>query len=145
MPHALVIREWVGSSKDLAGCVEEYESPTELAPLEVEVSVRGVAVNFADNLVMQGKYQIKPRLPYNPGSDWSGEISRVGSDVKEHAIGDRVFGGSISGIDIATYHFGVGRNGYSELLVCPHHFCRRFPANITYAQASMIGVRHICF
>ena len=81
---------------------EKLGLPTELVykeipdlkagPKEVIVEVKACAVNFPDTLIIQGKYQIKPELPFSPGSDISGIVKSVGSEVKSFKPGDAVFG-----------------------------------------------------
>jgi NADPH2:quinone reductase len=117
--------------------------PETLADNEVEVDVRAVAVNFAENLMVRGLYQIKPPLPYNPGQDWAGQIMRVGRNVRNVMPGEHVFGGTISGVEIAQGGSNsIGRGGYSERLVCPSHYVRKFPPNISFDQACMIGTTY---
>ena len=57
---------------------------------QVVVEVRAAGVNFVDALFVQGKYQIKPPVPFSPGSEVAGEIAAVGEDVEGWAVGDRV-------------------------------------------------------
>ena len=105
--------------------------------------VRAVAVNFADNLVLQGRYQIKAPLPFTPGYDWSGVVIRVGDAVTHVAPGDRVFGGTISAAAHASGRgSGPGRGGMSELAVVPADFVRPFPSRVSFAQASMLGTTY---
>ncbi|MGC6423162.1 MAG: NADPH:quinone oxidoreductase family protein [Flavobacteriaceae bacterium] len=59
---------------------------------EVVVKVHVCSLNFPDTLIIQGKYQIQPSLPFTPGSDISGEVVAVGSAVKHLSVGDAVFG-----------------------------------------------------
>lgn len=59
---------------------------------EVVVKVHVCSLNFPDTLIIQGKYQIQPPLPFTPGSDISGVIVAVGEDVKHLSVGDAVFG-----------------------------------------------------
>jgi NADPH2:quinone reductase len=63
-----------------------------LGPGEVRVRVRAAGVNFPDALVVQGKYQNKPPLPFSPGSEFSGVVEELGAEVLGFDIGDRVFG-----------------------------------------------------
>jgi NADPH2:quinone reductase len=59
---------------------------------EVRVQVNAAGVGFVDGLLIQGKYQIKPPLPYYPGSEFAGEVLALGSNVTNLAVGDRVMG-----------------------------------------------------
>ena len=59
---------------------------------EVVVQVKACSLNFPDTLIIQGKYQYKPDLPFTPGSDIAGIIKEIGSEVKNFKIGDEVFG-----------------------------------------------------
>ena len=80
--------------------------------------MRAVAVNFADSLVLRGRYQIRPPMPFTPGFDFSGDVTRVGEGVTRFRKGDRVSGGCISGVDHASGRGGgVARGGWCELSV----------------------------
>lgn len=57
---------------------------------QVLISVQACGVNFPDTLIIQGKYQYKPDLPFSPGGEISGVVRQVGSDVDSLQIGDRV-------------------------------------------------------
>lgn len=59
---------------------------------EVIVKVNVCSLNFPDTLIIQGKYQFKPPLPFTPGSDISGVVESVGAGVKHIKIGEAVFG-----------------------------------------------------
>ncbi|MGH8026431.1 MAG: NADPH:quinone oxidoreductase family protein [Pseudoxanthomonas sp.] len=61
-------------------------------PAQVLVRTRVAAVNFPDALMVAGKYQFKPELPFSPGGELSGEIIAVGSEVKRLAVGQKVVG-----------------------------------------------------
>lgn len=60
----------------------------------VIISVKYAGVNFPDTLIIQGKYQFKPELPFAPGGEVAGIIKEVGPDVTEFKIGDRVVSGT---------------------------------------------------
>jgi NADPH2:quinone reductase len=59
-------------------------------PGEVAVEVRAAGVNFPDVLTVQGKYQVKPPLPFTPGFECAGVVRAVGPGVDAWRPGDRV-------------------------------------------------------
>ncbi|MCW8196784.1 NADPH:quinone oxidoreductase family protein [Proteobacteria bacterium 005FR1] len=69
--------------------VEEVPSP-EVKPGQVLVKVGACGVNFPDTLIIQGKYQHKPDLPFSPGGEIAGEVIDVADDVTSVKTGDRV-------------------------------------------------------
>jgi NADPH2:quinone reductase len=69
--------------------VEEVSSP-KAEPGQVVVSVKACGVNFPDTLIIQGKYQFKPELPFSPGGEVAGVVKEVGDGVTRVKRGDRV-------------------------------------------------------
>jgi NADPH2:quinone reductase len=59
---------------------------------EVLIEVKASGVSYADVLMVQGKYQIKPELPFIPGLEMAGMIQSVGVEVVGFKPGDWVFG-----------------------------------------------------
>jgi NADPH2:quinone reductase len=59
-------------------------------PGEVRVAVHAAGVNFADILMVAGKYQEKPPFPFTPGLEAAGVVEAVGEGVTRVAAGDRV-------------------------------------------------------
>ena len=57
---------------------------------QAAVRVHACGVNFADTLIVQGKYQERPELPFVPGSEVAGEVIALGEGVKGIALGQRV-------------------------------------------------------
>src|SRR5947209_9059370 len=57
---------------------------------QVVLNVKACGVNFPDVLIIQGKYQFKPALPFSPGSEVSGVVKAVGEGVERVNVGDRV-------------------------------------------------------
>lgn len=68
---------------------------TEPKPGEVRVAIRAASLNFPDLLIVQGKYQFKPPLPFVPGSEFAGIVDAVGEGVTHLKPGMAVasFGG----------------------------------------------------
>ena len=58
-------------------------------PGQVLVQVHAAGVNFPDTLIIQGKYQFKPDLPFSPGAEVAGIVKSVGEGVKDVRAGDR--------------------------------------------------------
>ena len=54
------------------------------------VEIEAAGVNYVDALFVQGRYQIKPPVPFVPGSEVAGRITAVGDGVDGWAPGDRV-------------------------------------------------------
>jgi NADPH2:quinone reductase len=59
---------------------------------EAVVAIKAVGLNFYDTLIIAGKYQTKPPLPFSPGGEFAGVIDSVGDGVTDFAAGDRVLG-----------------------------------------------------
>jgi NADPH:quinone reductase len=70
--------------------VFEEVAPLVPGPGEVVVAVKAASVNFPDVLIIQNKYQVKPPLPFSPGSECAGVVKTVGDGVRRVAPGDRV-------------------------------------------------------
>ena len=68
---------------------EERPSPA-TPPGFVRVAVRAAGVNFVDGLMVEGRYQVKPPLPYVPGGELVGTVVEVGDGVEAPRVGERV-------------------------------------------------------
>jgi NADPH2:quinone reductase len=78
-----------GGIDDLA--IEELPDPVPAAG-EVLVGIHYAALNFFDLLIIAGKYQVKPQLPFSPAGEFSGRVLAIGANVTGFALGDRVCG-----------------------------------------------------
>ena len=59
-------------------------------PDEVLIEIKAASLNFPDILIVQNKYQMKPALPFVPGSEYAGVVEAVGEGVTHLSAGDRV-------------------------------------------------------
>lgn len=59
-------------------------------PGQVLVDVHAAALSFMDTLMVTGRYQLKPALPFVPGTDAAGVVLAIGDGVRRIAVGDRV-------------------------------------------------------
>jgi NADPH2:quinone reductase len=69
----------------------------EITAGRVLIDVHAAGVNFPDVLMVQGKYQTRPPLPFVPGSEVAGIVAAVGTGVTGFAPGDRVLAFSGTG------------------------------------------------
>jgi NADPH2:quinone reductase len=82
----------------------EEVAPRRAAAGEVVIQVKACGVNFFDVLIVQGKYQTRPPLPFSPGGEVAGVISAVGEGVSGLPTGMRVLA-------------STGHGGYAEEVV----------------------------
>ena len=57
---------------------------------QVLVRIEAASLNFPDLLIVQNKYQMKPDLPFVPGSEYAGVIEAVGEGVTDLKVGQSV-------------------------------------------------------
>jgi NADPH:quinone reductase len=88
-------------------------------PGEVRITVRARGVGFVDLLIAAGKYQVRPPLPYVPGTEFSGMIDSVGIGVDPGRIGERVAIATLGG-------------GFSDFAVVPERAAIAIPINIPF-------------
>lgn len=83
------MKAWIckafGEEPHLIDCPDPVPGPG-----QVVIDVAACGVNFADTLILQGKYQKRPDGPFSPGFEVSGTIRAIGPDVRGIAVGDRV-------------------------------------------------------
>ena len=109
----------------LENLVVEEQGPSEPGEGQVVVGVRAAGVNFVDGLICQGRYQIKPAVPFVPGSEIAGEVIAVGSGVTGVDSGDRV---------IAFTGFG----GFADQVVVPALSLVPMPDTVDFDQAATL-------
>ncbi|MCX6205406.1 MAG: zinc-binding dehydrogenase [Bacteroidetes bacterium] len=82
-----ILCENFGGPKQLV--LQEIPSPL-IKDDQVLIAIKACGVNFPDNLIIQGKYQFKPELPFSPGGEVAGEIVSIGKNVTYLKKGMRV-------------------------------------------------------
>ncbi len=82
-----VLCKTLGPARDLV--LEEAASPVPKIN-EVLLDVQAAGVNFPDTLIIEGKYQFKPPLPFSPGGEAAGVVAAVGDKAGPFKVGDRV-------------------------------------------------------
>ena len=125
-PVKAAIVKAFGSIEDVA--LEERPDPMP-GPGEVVVEVAAAEVNFPDLLVIEGKYQIKPPLPFSPGKGAAGRVAQVGPAVDGFARGDRV---------ACQVEYGA----YAEQVLARAQTCFPVPDRIDFAAAAALGLAY---
>ena len=64
----------------------------EAGPGEAVVKIAAAALNFFDTLIIAGKYQTKPAMPFSPAAEFAGVVESLGAGVTSFKPGDRVIG-----------------------------------------------------
>lgn len=90
---------------------------------QVLIAVRAAGVNFPDTLIIQGKYQVKPAVPFVPGGEVAGVVEKVGPGVSGVAEGDRV---------VALAPFG----GFAEYVTASAMQLVPMPAGLDFERAA---------
>ncbi len=124
--RALICREW-GSVDGL----ELGETPVpEPAPSEVLIRVKATAVNYADSVMVAGRYQTKPALPFSPGLETAGVVAACGPDAGGFKPGDRV---------MAILAYG----GFAEFAVASAKETWLIPEGMSFAEAGAFPIAYL--
>ena len=121
--HAVVMRAF--GPAESAEFVE-LPDPTP-RPGEVVVRTRAAGVNYPDLLVVEGRYQHKPPLPFTPGKELAGEVLAVGEGVTAPAPGDRV---------MVQVEYGA----FAEQVVARPEQCFLLPDAVPFDDAAAMGL-----
>jgi NADPH2:quinone reductase len=124
--RAVVCRAW-GEIDTLK--VEDVPAPSP-GKGEVLIDVKATAVNYADSLLVAGRYQTKPALPFSPGLETAGVIAGCGEGVTRFARGDRV---------MAVLPYG----GLAEQAVAPEAETFAVPAGMSFDEAGAFPIAYI--
>ncbi|MGZ5038014.1 MAG: NADPH:quinone oxidoreductase family protein [Usitatibacter sp.] len=107
--------------------VEDVPDIREPGKGEVKLAVHAAGLNFADTLMIAGKYQEKPELPFSPGMECAGEVLEVGEGVTGLVPGDRVMA-------------VTGHGGMAEQVIAAADRVFRIPGAMTFEQAAAFPV-----
>ncbi len=92
---------------------------------EVRVTIRAASLNFPDLLIVQNKYQVKPELPFVPGTEFAGVIDALGEGVGGFKLGD------------AVASFG-GQGGFGTHAITRINRLMPLPPGMTFTDASAL-------
>lgn len=90
---------------------------------EVRLRLKACSINFPDILMVQGKYQFKPDLPFAPGMEGAGVVAEVGEGVTKLKPGDEV----VAGLRIG---------GFAEEVNAAAEACHPIPKGMDFVKAA---------
>jgi NADPH2:quinone reductase len=90
---------------------------------EVLIEIHAASLNFPDLLIVQNKYQMKPALPFVPGSEYAGVVRAIGADVTHLKVGQPV--ACLS-----------GTGGFATHTLAPAALCMPLPAGFPMVDAA---------
>jgi NADPH:quinone reductase len=122
---AVTVRSF-GAVEDVR--IEEVPDPVP-GPGEALIQVEAADTNYPDILVIEGRYQVKPPLPFSPGKAATGRVVALGPGVHSISLGDRV---------AAQVEYGA----FAELLRAPASTCFSVPASISSIDAAALGLTY---
>ncbi len=121
--YRMVVRELGGPSS-----LERQElDAVPAGPGEVVIDVYAIGCNFFDILITQGKYQVRPELPFAPGAEIAGTVREVGKGVERFSAGDRVS---------ALLAYG----GFASTVAAPVERVFAMPPQMTFEEAAALGL-----
>ncbi len=93
------------------------------------LDVRAAGVNFPDLLIISGKYQFRPPLPFVPGGECAGTIAAIGAEVEGFELGQAVMATSLVG-------------AFAEQMAVPAGALQPLPAALDFATAAGVSVTY---
>ena len=123
--RALVCRDY-GPVDNLV--IEDWDDPVP-GDGQVAFDVKAAGLNFADILIIAGKYQVRPPLPFVPGNEASGVVTAVGRDVTRFKPGDRVIGALRGG-------------AFAEKTVVDEHMAIPLPERMSFEEGAAYSVAY---
>ena len=115
---------WLCSNPTGVDALEWTEMPTPVpGPNEVLLEIKAASLNFPDLLIVQNKYQMKPELPFVPGSEYAGVVTAVGAKVTHLKVGQSV--ACLS-----------GTGGFGTHTLAPAALCMPLPEGFPHVDAA---------
>ncbi|WP_409281965.1 NADPH:quinone oxidoreductase family protein [Pseudomonas putida] len=121
-----VLCKTLGPARNLV--LEEVASPLPKKN-EILLDVQAAGVNFPDTLIIEGKYQFQPPLPFSPGGEAAGVVAAVGEKAGAFKIGDRVMA-------------LTGWGAFAEQVAVPFYNVLPIPASMDFTTAAAFGMTY---
>jgi len=121
-----VLCKTLGPARNLV--LEDVASPLPKKN-EILLDVQAAGVNFPDTLIIEGKYQFQPPLPFSPGSEAAGVVAAVGEKAGAFKVGDRVMA-------------LTGWGAFAEQVAVPFYNVLPIPASMDFTTAAAFGMTY---
>ncbi|EKT4567307.1 NADPH:quinone oxidoreductase family protein [Pseudomonas putida] len=121
-----VLCKTLGPARNLV--LEEVASPLPKKN-EILLDVQAAGVNFPDTLIIEGKYQFQPPLPFSPGGEAAGVVAAVGEKAGAFKVGDRVMA-------------LTGWGAFAEQVAVPFYNVLPIPASMDFTTAAAFGMTY---
>ncbi|AXM97172.1 NADPH:quinone oxidoreductase family protein [Pseudomonas plecoglossicida] len=121
-----VLCKTLGPARGLV--LEQVASPTPKIN-EVLLDVQAAGVNFPDTLIIEGKYQFQPPLPFSPGGEAAGVVAAVGDKAGAFKVGDRVMA-------------LTGWGAFAEQVAVPFYNVLPIPQSMDFTTAAAFGMTY---
>jgi NADPH:quinone reductase len=123
MPVAVFVDQF----RPVNGFLVREHDPGPPAPNEIRIAIKAVGISYADVLIIKGQYQVRPDLPFIPGTECAGIVEAVGSEIVGLSEGDYVTGHGWCGM-------------CAEVANLPAHWFRKMPSTLSFEQAAVLSV-----
>ena len=108
--------------------VDDWPEPVP-GPDDVVIDVKAAGLNFPDVLIIQGKYQFQPEMPFIPGGECSGVVAKVGENVSRYKVGDKVIG-------------MMGHGCFADMAVMNQLAVSPMPDGLDFRQAAGVAITY---
>lgn len=108
--------------------VSDWPEP-EVGEHDVLIDVKAAGLNFPDVLMIQGKYQYQPDMPFIPGGECAGLVAQVGASVSRFKVGDKVLSAGGSG-------------AFCERIAVNEFGAFPMPAGLSFEQAAGVSITY---
>ena len=98
-------------------------------PREVRIRITSAGVSFADALIASGRYQVRPDVPFIPGTEAAGIVEAVGEEVLDVAPGQPVAARAFGGL-------------FAQYANLPSRSVRPLPADLDLEEASVLSLSY---
>jgi NADPH2:quinone reductase len=123
--YRMIVRELGGP----AALEREEVIDPPVGPGRLAIDVEAIGCNFFDTLITQGKYQLKPDLPFAPGAEVAGKVSEVGEGIEGFSVGDHVS---------ALLPYG----GFASRVLAPPERVFPMPDDMGFQEAAALGLTY---